>query len=79
MSAKLKETKKKAEGGVKISFNSASDFMAIKLNGPDGKPTGPTYVEHKYLAEKLIAKKSATEDKNASIEVIKSPTQILES
>lgn len=78
MSAKLKETEKdKKIEGEKISFNAASDYMAVQLNGPDGKPAGPVYVEHKHLAKKLIDKKAATEAKGA-IEVAKSPTQIIE-
>ncbi|WP_137905504.1 hypothetical protein [Chryseobacterium sp. 2VB] len=78
MSAKIKETEKdKKIEGEKISFNSAEDYMAIQLNGPDGKPTGPVYVEHKHLAKRLIGKKAATEAKG-SIEVAKSQTQIIE-
>ena len=79
MSAKLKVKEKSTEvKGDKISFNSSTDFMAIRLNGLDGKPYGPTYVEHKHLAKKLIDKKAATEVKDAVIEVSKSPTQILD-
>ena len=83
MSATLKKSDKEKEEkevkGEKISFTENDDYMAIQLNGPDGKPTGETFIEHKVLAEKLIAKKAATEVKGAKIEVAESPTQILKS
>ncbi|AZB01287.1 hypothetical protein EG359_17435 [Chryseobacterium joostei] len=77
MSAKLKQEESKEVKGEKVSFSSASDYMAIKLNGQDGKPQGETFVEHKIFAKKLIASKKATEDKDAKIEFSASNTQIL--
>jgi len=74
---KTKETDKKEVEGKKISFDKVEDYMAIQLHGPDGKATGEVYVEHKHLAEKLVAKKLATVVKDAKIEVAKSQTQIL--
>ncbi|MGU3377468.1 hypothetical protein [Chryseobacterium sp. M5A1_1a] len=77
MSAKIKKEESKESKGEKVSFGSASDYMAIKLNGEDGKPQGETFVEHKVFAKKLISAKKATEDKDAKIEFSASNTQIL--
>lgn len=75
---KVKDLDKKKEiEGVKISFDKEEDYVAIQLHGPDGKPSGETYVEHKHLADKLVTKKLATVVKDAKIEVAKSQTQIL--
>ena len=77
MSAKIKKPESKESEGEKVTFGSVSDYMAIKLNGEDGKPKGETFVEHKIFAKKLIADKKATEDKDAKIEFTPSNTQIL--
>ncbi|WP_312394775.1 hypothetical protein [Chryseobacterium sp.] len=77
MSAKLKKVENKKVEGEEVKFGSASDYMAIKLNGKDGKPQGETFVEHKVFAKKLIDAKKATEDKDAKIEFTASNTQIL--
>ena len=74
MSAKVKTKKTKEEDlkGTKISFNQKDDFKAIKL-----KSDGNVYVEHKFLADKLIKKGLAEESKNTEIELSESNTQIL--
>lgn len=69
---KVKETEVKDEKGTKISFNQKDDFKAIKL-----KADGKVYVEHKFLANKLIKKGLAEESKTTEIELSESNTQIL--
>lgn len=70
-SIRKKESDKEELKGEKISFDKASDYKAIIL-----KADGKTYVEHKYLADKLVNAKKATYNDKVEIEVADSDTQV---
>ena len=66
-----KESDKELKGE-KISFDKVTDYKAIIL-----KSDGKTYVEHKYLADKLVNSKKATYNDKVQLQVAESDTQIL--